>query len=106
MTFKAIAAAVAVLMMLAGVVHRAANATHATAPSAQLRVAELLANEPATAQGALHRATLFGGVVHAAKQAGRSARSHVPEPKVLLLLGLVLLAVGLRRGNRRDGPPQ
>lgn len=106
MTFKVIAAAVAVLVMLAGAVHnRAANATHA-APSAQHRAAELLASGPAAARDALHRATLFGGVVNAAKQARRSARSHVPEPKVLLLLGLLLLAVGLRRGNRRDRPRQ
>jgi len=109
MTFKAITAALTVLLMLAGAIHnRAAHATHAAALAVQQRALELRVTEPGAAHDGLHRATLLSGVMDAAKQAGRDARSHVPEPKALLVLGLVLLAFGLRRGNKqdRDHPPQ
>ena len=113
MTFKATTAALTVLLMLAGALHTGvANATHAAALAVQHRPlvsysVDLGITEPSAARGGLHGTRLLGGVMDAAKQAGRNARSHVPEPKALLLLGLALLAFGLRRGNKpvRQQPP-
>jgi hypothetical protein len=119
MTFKAIAAALTLLLVLASSLHnRAASATRAAVTSLEQRrgfelgVAQPAAlREPAVAHGlrashsSLENATLLKGVFDAAKQAGSSARSHVPEPKVLLLLGLALLLFGLRRGGKQGRNP-
>jgi hypothetical protein len=119
MTFKAIAAALTLLLVLAGSLHnRAASATRAAATSLEQRrgfelgIAEpdvlrepKAAHDPSAAHSSLQNATLLSGVFDAAKQAGHSARSHVPEPKVLLLLGLALLLFGLRRGGKQGRNP-
>jgi hypothetical protein len=113
MTFKAIAAALTLLLMLASGLHiRAASATRAAAASIeQRRSLELdgaesdVFRETGARRDSLQNATLLNGVVDAAKQAGRTARTHAPEPKVLLLLGLALLLFGLRRGGKQGRNP-
>ena len=107
MSFKATVATLTVLLLLAGGLHnRAASATRTAAASLeQRRSFELGIAELSASHGGLQNATLFNGVVNAAKTAGRSARTHVPEPKVLLLLGLALVLFGLRRGSKQDRNP-
>ena len=106
MTFKAIAAALLVLLLAAGLYNRAAHATRAAASSLEQRHSfELAVTEPSASHGGLQNATVFTGVVNAARHAGRAARTHVPEPGVLLLLGLALVCFGLRRGNKQNRNP-
>jgi hypothetical protein len=102
MTFKVTAAVLALLPMLAGAIHCGAlRATHPVAVSTEPAVAcPLRVAEPAPPQASMRNAMLFSGVVDAARQAGRAAHAHVPEPKALLWLGLALLLFGLWRGRQ------
>jgi hypothetical protein len=124
MVFKALAAALTLLLVLAGSLHsRATSVTRAaitsleqrrsvelgnTEPSA-LREPGAIANTSAThplENGGLQNATALDGAFNTPKQTGRNARPHAPEPGLLLLLGSLLLMFGLHRGKRSRNSPR
>lgn len=101
MTFKAMAAVLALLPVFAGAIHSHtghANPPAVAAESEHLHSLRIADTAPARAN--VQNAMLFSGVI-AARRAGRAARgAHVPEPKVLLWLGVGLLLVNLWRGRQ------
>lgn len=124
MAFKALAAALALLLILASSLHsRAVSVTRAAITSLEQHRSVALgstdasgSSEPGTLANAsatrprenrsLQNATARGGAFKTPKQTRRNARPHAPEPGVLLLLGTLLLVFGLHRGKQSRNSPR